>query len=112
MTELTDKIKALVELELQDANVKHPQFHSLHEGYSVLLEKIEEASEALEEVEAMRKILWIHVRRDDAAMARSFAARLEKAAAELAAEAVQCSAMARKMLDFCQSGIQEGSHND
>ena len=110
MTELTDKIKALAELELQDANANHPQFHSLHEGYAVLLEELEEATEALEE--AMRKILWIHVRRDDAAMAHSFAARLEKAAAELAAEAVQCSAMARKMLDFCQSGIQEGSHND
>ena len=112
MTELTDKIKALAELELQDANANHPQFHSLHEGYAVLLEELEEATEALEEAEAMRKILWIHVRRDDAAMAHSFAARLEKAAAELAAEAVQCSAMARKMLDFCQSGIQEVSHND
>ena len=112
MTELTDKIKALAVLELQGANAKHPQFHSLHEGYSVLLEEIEEASEALEEVEAMRKILWIHVRRDDAMMARSFAARLEKAAAELAAEAIQCAAMARKMLDFCESGGWEERHDD
>lgn len=112
MTELTDKIKALADLELQDANVKHPQFHSLHEGYAVLLEELEEAAEALEEAEAMRKILWIHVRRDDAAMVRSFAARLEKAAAELAAEATQCAAMARKMLDFCESGSWEERHND
>lgn len=112
MTELTDKIKALAELELQDANANHPQFHSLHEGYAVLLEELEEATEALEEAEAMRKILWIHVRRDDAAMAHSFAARLEKAAAELAAEAIQCAAMARKMLDFCESGGWEERHDD
>lgn len=104
MTELMDKIRVLTALELQNANTKHPQFHSLHEGYAVLLEELEEAAEALEEAEAMRKILWIHVRRDDEMMAKSFAARLEKASADLAAEAVQCAAMAHKMLDFCQSG--------
>lgn len=100
MTELESRIKALAALELRDANAKHPQFASAHEGYAVLLEEIEEASEALEELRAMQKILWRHIRSDNAMMARNFAGRGGEAAVQLAAEAVQCAAMAQKMLDF------------
>ena len=31
-----------VEKELEDANSVHPQFNSLHEGYAVILEEVDE----------------------------------------------------------------------
>lgn len=103
MTELVGRIKALTALELREANAEHPQFASAHEGYAVLMEEIEEAAEALEEMRAMQKILWRHIRGDNAMMAKSFAGRAGAAAAELAAEAVQCAAMAQKLIDCIDS---------
>lgn len=103
MTELVGRIKALAALELRGANVLHSQFASAHEGYAVLMEEMEEATEALEELKAMQKILWRHIRGDNAMMAKSFAGRAREAAAELAAEAVQCAAMAQKLIDCIDS---------
>lgn len=96
MNAVKDKLIALVGEELEAANAIHPPFHSLHEGYAVLLEEVEEAKDALEKVETATKCVWYFIKNDGAEDAYLDAASLEKQAINLAAEAIQVAAMARK----------------
>ena len=42
-----EKIKELVQQELNEANEIHPQFHSDHEAWAVIKEELEECEEEL-----------------------------------------------------------------
>lgn len=72
-TRIRPAIEKLAEMEKRDANRVFPLFHSLHEGYAVLLEEIEEAREALNFAEGNLYMLWAHVRDNNAARALEFA---------------------------------------
>jgi NTP pyrophosphatase (non-canonical NTP hydrolase) len=77
-----DKVLALVRAELERAESKHAPMHSPHEGYSVLLEEVEELRE--------------HVR---ANTGRSL---------EAAEEAIQVAAMgARYVLNLCGAALPQ-----
>lgn len=47
MIELRKEVEAAALAELNRANAKFPLFNSAHEGYAVILEKAEEAQEAI-----------------------------------------------------------------
>lgn len=98
-TKIRPAIEKLAEMEKQDANRKFPLFHSMHEGYAVLLEEVEEAREALTRTEISLSALWAHVRDNNAGRALEFAGRVREHALDLAVEAVQVAAMAQKLID-------------
>lgn len=98
-TKIRPAVEKLAEMEKQDANRKFPLFHSLHEGYAVLLEEVEEAREALTRTEISLSALWAHIRDNNAGRAPEFAGRVREHALDLAVEAVQAAAMAQKLID-------------
>ena len=98
-TKIRPAVEKLAEMEKQDANRKFPLFHSMHEGYAVLLEEVEEAREALTRTEINLHTLWMHVMKNNDDRALEFAGRVREHALDLAVEAVQVAAMAQKFID-------------
>lgn len=103
MNKVLDMIPALVTRELAAANDEFPPFHSLHEGWAVLKEEIEETHEALDCVVHHLDNMWTYVREDNAAATGDKARWVIKHATVVAAEAIQVAAMAQKMLDYINS---------
>lgn len=62
MIELRAEVENAAQAELNRANEKFPLFNSRHEGYAVVLEELEEAQEAMKEVESSIGVLWDGVR--------------------------------------------------
>ena len=108
MNGMEDRLTALMGEELEAADRVHPPFHSLHEGYGVLKEEVEEAREAMQQMERSLELVWGHTRYDSA-KAFDHARQLERQAVQLAAEAIQAAAMARK---FLRMGTKEAGHAD
>ncbi len=91
-------IKALIEMELDDANKKFPHFASPHEGYAVIKEEVEEAEDASRNINTYLDILWSLVKSKDYAPNDYLGAvdKIEDWAVEQAKEAIQVAAMAKK----------------
>lgn len=89
----------LADMELKDAKEKYGLNHSDHESYAVLLEEVEEAREEMINVEYFLKELWGRIRSNASPEenGKDFA-DIYNASINLAAEAVQCAAMAYKGL--------------
>ena len=98
-TKIRPAVEKLAEMEKQDANRKFPLFHSMHEGYAVLLEEFEEARESLNFAEGNLSMLWAHIRDNNAGRALEFAGRVREHALDLSVEAIQAAAMAEKFRD-------------
>lgn len=96
MNAVKDMIPELVEKELAAANEQYSPFASMHEGYAVLLEEVEEAKEALDMVDFHLGQMWRFIRADAAHLAKATAKALNDQAIQLVAEAIQVVAMARK----------------
>ena len=107
-TKIRPAIEELAEMEKQDANRKFPLFHSMHEGYGVLLEEVREAEDELISTKVNLSTLWAHVRENNAGRALEFAGRAREHALDLAVEAVQVAAMAQKFID---SAKKEDHHD-
>lgn len=110
-TKIRPAIEKLAEMEKQDANRKFPLFHSMHEGYAVLLEEVEEAREALNFAEGSLSMLWAHIRDNNAGRAPEFAGRVREHALDLAVEAVQAAAMAQKFIDSMEKEVHHEQSN-
>lgn len=98
-TKIRPAIEKLAEMEKQDANRKFPLFHSLHEGYAVILEENQEAEGALTSMRINLHTLWMHIMKNNDDRALEFAGRVREHALDLAVEAVQVAAMAQKLID-------------
>lgn len=92
------QLPALVEEELRCAKENHEDFHSLHEGYAVMLEEIEECQDELRAIQQHTSDLWCSVKDDSVDNAAVEITKIELAAVNLAAEAIQVAAMARKAM--------------
>lgn len=92
----TNKIKELIKQELIEANKIHPQFHSPHEAYAVILEEIEECQDEMESIEMYARGMWLSVKEDEEIKAELM--QMENSAIYLIAEAIQVAAMCRKGL--------------
>ena len=110
-TRIRPAVEKLAEMEKRDANRKFPLFHSLHEGYAILLEEIEEAREALNFAEGSLSMLWAHIRDNNAGRALEFAGRVREHALDLAMEAVQVAAMAQKFIDSMEKEVHHEQSN-
>lgn len=103
-----EHVEKLVTMELQHAKENHEPFHSLHEGYAVLLEEVEECMDELQAVQIRTSKLWDAVKDDAVDDALNALGRIEDAAVRLASEAIQVAAMAQKAREFATSAQSEG----
>lgn len=103
-----EHVVGLVSMELQHAKENHEDFHSLHEGYAVMLEEIEECRDELQIIQALNSDLWHAVKDDNAAGAKMEMDEIEEAAVRLASEAIQVAAMARKAKEVAVTLLEEG----
>lgn len=93
-------LKKLASQELAEAAQIHVPFHSLHEGYAVILEEMDNLREEVQSAGVYMDHLWDQVRYDNHDRAREFAARIRDTAIHAAAEALQVAAMAQKLIDM------------
>jgi len=71
-------------------------YNSLHEGYAVLLEEVEEAGEELERVKEELSELWLCVKQNDNAGASEALRRLSTHAYFMLQETAQINAVCKK----------------
>lgn len=101
---LIDAVKRTTEEELTAANKAWRQFASTHEGYAVILEEAQEAEVELQKVARQIAIIWEMTKQNAPHEEIKAAADvLEQTAQNMAAEAIQTAAMARKLLDYLES---------
>ena len=93
-------LKKLAAQELAEAAQIHVPFHSLHEGYAVILEEMDNLREEVQSANIYMERLWTHVRNDSAVLSREFAGRIQDAAIKSAAAALQVAAMAQEFMDM------------
>lgn len=100
--EVRDTIPDLVTIELTEAFQRHGYNHSYHEGYAVMLEEYDEATEEVERVSAAFARLWEGVRGNaDPGEMKMLALDCEGFALNAIGEMVQFAAMAKKMRVLC-----------
>lgn len=97
MKELKEAVEKLVSEELERANKKFPMFHSVHEGYAVLKEEIEETENEVDELKMRLDYLWNNIRLD--LIGDMHADKIYNLSINAAAEAIQVAAMAQKYKD-------------
>lgn len=93
-------VEKLVSKELQNANDKFGMFNSLHEGYAIILEELEEVKDDLNALEMDLNYLWYCIKND--IVDEDFYENLKTIktnAIALAVEAIQVAAMAQKFVD-------------
>lgn len=96
MDHLSPGVDALVELEHKTIVDKYGVgYHSDHEAHAVLREEIEEAKEKLDSVKEWHGKIWACIR-DNMDISEYKLKRIESEAMDLAAEAVQIAAVARR----------------
>ena len=106
MNKVLDKLPALVAEELEAANAVNPPFHSLHEGWAVLQEEVDETHVEACGLQITMADLWDHVKDDKTFLALLDTAKIYKYALQTAAEAIQVAAMAQKLIDYIEGGNQ------
>lgn len=103
-------VELLVKKELESANKMFPLFHSVHEGYAVIWEEVEEAQEYFADTKSNLGSIWIGVRSGyDKESYEIAALDLKNSAIGLAIEAIQVAAMAQKFIDSEKARIEEES---
>lgn len=103
-----DAVKELVAQEYAAAEAAYPPVHSLHEGYAILLEEIEETEDALGRAKNRLCRLWTAAKDDDLMRARTFTKSAQNFAEQTACEALQSAAVCRRLLDFLQKEDEKG----
>lgn len=97
MKELIEQVSMLVVGELERANYIYPLFSTTHEGYSVILEEVEEAEQDLKDVKDQLNRSWYFIKRNE--NVNKDMRIMKECAMRLAAEAIQVAAMAQKFID-------------
>lgn len=108
-------IRRLVNKELEAANRRFRQFASPHEGQSVVRKELEEAEQALEPLKLyIGTRMWNMVKANQTVPKDDFKA-IREAAVNLAVEAIQVAAMAKKFEHGQRNnwtGAREDSHGE
>lgn len=100
MEELRECVEWLTELELERANkTNKSKFNSMHEGYAVILEEVEEVKEEFELLKIVVDGIWNSIRRNNTKVAIECMESLKKRAVYLSCEAIQVAAMSEKFKD-------------
>ena len=97
--ELVKNVSKIANDELVTANEKYPLFQSLHEGYAVLQEEIDEAIECNHKAMMKKECMWLKIKENNTKEAIKSAQESEKYFLYSAAEMIQCIAMCRKIIE-------------
>lgn len=97
--ELVERVEKLADDELERVNKEHPLFHSLHEGYAVLQEEIDEVIEINKEAMANKEVMWAAIKNDLKDEAVQWAKKTQRSLTEATAEMIQCVAMCQKIIE-------------
>lgn len=99
MDKLMKNIRYAVDAEQQEAEKNHGRtFASAHEGYGVLAEELQEATDEEENVMTSLGKLLYAIRQDSVENIENVCLRIERCAMLAACEYCQVAAMARKMI--------------
>lgn len=99
-SEMTNNfIQAAINAEFKNAQETYgPKYNSMHEGYAVLKEEVEEAMENQRDLETKLSWTWNHIRRNTKKEGYAdILSSLEISAKKLAMEAVQVAAVIKKL---------------
>ena len=98
MNELIDAVTALVGEETQRAKEQYGEkYASLHEGYGVLVEEIDEVGEDMEKIEDGLLRILRYIRKNDWGAVGDWLSFIQQDAINAACECIQVAAVARKM---------------
>lgn len=100
MNIVTDEVHALVAKEYEAAGREHGPLASMHEGYAVLLEELEETEEELTAAFAEAKYLWRQIKTDNDLAAIVSTRRVKTCAVRAACEAIQVAAVCKRIADI------------
>lgn len=96
MNAVEDKVRELVDIELESANKKFPQFFDEHHGFSVIHEEIDETNEEVEVLNNEIGEIWSKIKSNT--LNRTVVQIAYNSAVHLACEAIQVAAMCNKLI--------------
>lgn len=99
MDKILEKMEAAAEAEYEKILAKWGVFHRAHEGYSVLLEEVEEAQEEMESLREDMKAMWGKIREDAEDEAAGIAEEIYNDAMKCAAELMQVGAVCLRFIN-------------
>ena len=97
MRHLIAQASEMIDTALKQANEMYPLFHSLHEGYGVMKEEVEEATGDFDIIVYWYNDYWAATKADDFERARKAAEQMKHIARKAIAELAQVGAMAAKI---------------
>ena len=97
MRHLIAQASEMIDTALKQANEMYPLFHSLHEGYGVMKEEVEEATDDFDIIVWWYNEYWAATKADDFKRAREAAEQMKHSARKAIAELAQVGAMAAKI---------------
>lgn len=86
----------LSEIECDAATSAYGPLASMHEGWAVAREEMEETAEALIEAEHHMQEAWAAIRQDRSSAAKTEMAAVQSAAIQIAGEAIQVAAVCKR----------------
>lgn len=98
MNVVSDQVKELVKREYRQAKKDHKPIASLHEGYAVLLEEVEEAQEVCNFLKEYTELFWQNIRHSE--YAEYNVKSIFDVAIDTACEAIQVAAVCRRIIDY------------
>lgn len=100
LEELKKNVQMAISMELVRANkVNNPLFNSMHEGFAVILEELQEAQEELVKADSKLKAMWIKIRENNTTGALECAQQLKNRTTLAACEVIQAAAMVTKFIE-------------
>lgn len=97
MRHLIAQASEMIDTALKQANEMYSPFHSLHEGYGVMKEEVEEATDDFDIIVWWYNEYWAATKADDFKRARKAAEQMKHITRKAIAELAQVGAMAAKI---------------
>jgi hypothetical protein len=101
---MEDKIKELISDEISNAVLKHGEFNSEHEAYSVIMEELEELEEELIDIRMYFDAIWPIIRGQEPISGLETLEKISvfgtRKSIKLIEEAIQVAAMFSKLKDI------------